>query len=344
MKKDRIGLVFGGKSGEYEVSQMSSASVYRNIDREKHDVVLIGITKQGDFRKVEATPEEMENGTWVEKSEPLNLSELPKMIDFALPIIHGPYCEDGKLQGFFELLDIPYGGCGVLASSLAMDKLAARDVFIKHGLPMCKHVALSKYEYDQDKEASYDMIEKELGYPVFVKPANLGSSVGITKAHDRKELKTAVDFAFKFDRRLCIEESIDCREVEVAVMGNEVPEAAAVGEILSHAEFYDYEAKYTDGATDLSIPAKLPKETYEELRKLAIKAYSAIDCEGFSRCDFFIDKKTGNILLNEINTIPGFTKFSMFPLLWQEAGRPYKDTIERIIELGYERYNTKNNR
>ena len=352
MIKDRIAIIFGGRSSEHEVSLMSAASVIRVIDKEKHDLVFIGITKQGVWKKLNLSKtvdimkaaDMIEDGSWQRHSRRFNMSNLKKVADFALPIIHGPYCEDGKLQGFFETLNIPYGGCGVLASAVAMDKLAAKDVFEKVGFPQCKHKALFRYKYNEDKEKAEQGIAKEIGYPCFIKPANMGSSVGITKAHDKEEFFKGCELAFKYDKRLVIEEAVNAREVEAAVLGNEEPEVAELGEIIAGAEFYDYEAKYIDNSSALVIPADLPFETTMIIKDIAVKAYQAIDGEGYARVDFFVDKNTGEIFLNEINTLPGFTKISMFPMLWQASGLSYPDVIERIIELGYERYNYQNNR
>ena len=344
-KKTRLGIIFGGRSGEHEVSLMSAASVIRAVNKEKYELVYIGITKAGQWKIFEGTADEIEDGSWEKTAKDFNPGNIKEVIDFALPIIHGPYCEDGKLQGFLETMDIPYGGCGVLASSVAMDKLLAKDVFARNGLPICKHVGVMKSEYEADPEAAIEKVETELGYPNFVKPANLGSSVGISKASDRDGLKKAMELAFTYDKRLIVEEFINARELETAILGNAKPEAAEVGEILPSADFYDYEAKYlSGGASKLCIPAQLDPEMREKIREYAVKAYSAIDGEGFSRVDFFIDRDTGKLYLNEINTIPGFTSISMFPKLWEAAGVKYQDTIERIIELGYERYNAKNNR
>ena len=344
-KKTRLGIIFGGRSGEHEVSLMSAASVIRAVNKEKYELVYIGITKAGQWKIFEGTADEIEDGSWEKTAKDFNPGNIKEVIDFALPIIHGPYCEDGKLQGFLETMDIPYGGCGVLASSVAMDKLLAKDVFARNGLPICKHVGVMKSEYEADPEAAIEKVEAELGYPNFVKPANLGSSVGISKASDRDGLKKAMELAFTYDKRLIVEEFINARELETAILGNAQPEAAEVGEILPSADFYDYEAKYlSGGASKLCIPAQLDPEMREKIREYAVKAYSAIDGEGFSRVDFFIDRDTGKLYLNEINTIPGFTSISMFPKLWEAAGVKYQDTIERIIELGYERYNAKNNR
>lgn len=340
--KERVAVLFGGKSSEYEVSLLSAASVIRAIDKDKFDLVFIGVTRDGDFKLVDATPEEIEKNVWQKNAKDFNPWDLKKYADFALPIMHGPNCEDGKLQGLLELINIPYGGCGVLASSVAMDKITAKDIFRRAGIPVCKDVPVFKSDDLKLKEKE---IEEKLGYPVFVKPANMGSSVGITKAHNKEELKEAMKSAFKFDRRLIVEESINAREIETAVLGNENPIVASCGEILPHnKEFYDYEAKYTDGASSLEIPANIPKEISDEIRRLAIIAYKAIDGEGFSRCDFFLERETNKIYLNEINTIPGFTKYSMFPLLFEDHGIKYKDNIEMIIKFGHERYNAKNNR
>ena len=236
------------------------------------------------------------------------------------------------------------GGCGVLASAVAMDKQVARQVFLQAGLPMCKHVFLTKAEWQDERETVLARVEQELGYPNFVKPANLGSSVGISKAKNREALVEALTLALSYDSRVIVEEFIDCRELETGILGNDYPAAAEVGEILSSAEFYDYEAKYTDGASRVCIPAEITTEDREEIRRMAVKACKAIGGEGYCRVDFFKDRKTGRLYLNEINTIPGFTKYSMFPLLWEAAGVNYPQIVERIIELGYERYYAKNHR
>ena len=340
--KERVAIIFGGKSSEYEVSISSAASVIRAIDKEKYDLVYIGITKDGHFKKVECSPSDIESNRWVELSEDFSPWDLKKVADFALPIVHGPNCEDGKLQGILELVDIPYGGCGVLASAVAMDKIIAKDVFRNAGIPVVKDIDVFKGD---DIAVKIYQIENTLGFPVFVKPANMGSSVGITKAHTSEELMRAIEVAFRYDKRVIVEEAINAREIETGVLGNSDPKVAVCGEIVPKtAEFYDYEAKYTDGASRLDIPANIPDEVSDKIRAYAIKAYKAIDGEGFSRCDFFLDKENGNIYLNEINTIPGFTRNSMFPLLWEGTGKAYKDTIEEIIRLGHERYNAKNSR
>lgn len=349
--KDRVGIIFGGRSKEHEVSCISAASVITAIDKDKHHIELIGITKEGDFKHLkfrdvnEELVQSLKSGAWVNEAENFNPWELKDMVDFVLPIVHGPYCEDGKLQGFIEILDKPYGGCGVLASALAMDKVMCKDIFIKTGLPTCKYVLVTDAMIEDNPNKVLDKIQDNLGFPAFVKPANLGSSVGISKVIDKEQLLDAIKFSLQFDRRVIVEEFIHARELETGVIGNEKPEVSVVGEILTDAEFYDYEAKYISvSGLKLSIPADISEVKSEEIRRLAIKAYKAIDGEGFSRVDFFMEKATEKIYINEINTIPGFTKYSMFPLLWEASGVPFKESIERIIGLGYERYNAKNNR
>jgi D-alanine-D-alanine ligase len=243
------------------------------------------------------------------------------------------------------MLGKPYAGPGVTSSAISMDKIFTKDIWIRAGLPVCKHVYFSAYDYKEDSEAQVEMIEKALPYPMFVKPANLGSSVGISKVADKGGLTEAIEKALKYDRRIIVEEGIDGRELEVAVLGNEVPVTGAIGEILPDAEFYDYEAKYSSGETKLSIPAEgVPAHIEAQIHDIAKAAYKAVDGEGFSRVDLFYAEKTGEVYLNEINTLPGFTKFSMFPSLWAAKGVDYPDLVERIIDLGFERYNAKNNR
>lgn len=349
----KIGVIFGGKSGEHEISLMSAASVINALDKTKFKPFFFGITKEGKWKHFEGNTAEIENGQWEKNAKDFNPGSLKEYIDFALPILHGPYGEDGTIQGMFEMLDIPYAGCGVLASSLAMDKAIAKDIFAKAGLPICKHALTFSEDFmsDDGKEdinlmnVEIDKIEEKVPYPMFVKPANMGSSVGISKAKDRAELHKALLEAAKYDRRIVVEEGIDCRELETGVIGNHKPEAAAVGEILPSSEFYDYKAKYFDGGQSrICVPADVPKEIKDKIRNIAVRAYMALDCAGFSRVDFFLEKDTNRIYINEINTIPGFTKFSMFSKLWVEAGVPYPQLIERIVDFGYERYYAKNSR
>lgn len=341
----RIGVIFGGRSGEHEVSLLSAASVIEAIDRNKYQVVMIGITREGQWKLYLGELSEIPSGAWEETAEDITVSQLKDLADFIFPVLHGPYGEDGTIQGLFEMLDMPYAGCGVLASALCMDKVSAKKIFEEAGLPTSGYKLVYSEDLAEHMEEIIADIEAELPYVMFVKPSNMGSSVGISKVRNADELRQALLLAAKYDRRIIIEEGIDCREVETGVIGNHKPQVAAVGEIVAKLDFYDYTAKYTDDSgTEISIPAQLPKLTYEKIRTLAKEAYRACDCSGFSRIDFFVDKKTGEVYINEINTILGFTKYSMFPKMWEEMGVGFTELIERIVEFGYERYYAKNNR
>ncbi len=341
----RIGIIFGSRSTEHEISLMSAASVLRAIDKTKFEPVTIGITKDGEWRLYEGDYDSIEQNKWVEKSKPLAVSDLKKVCDFAFPVLHGLNGEDGTIQGLFEMLDIPYAGCGVAGSSATMDKCIARDIFKCAGVPICKHISFISAEYHDNPEKITGDIAEKLGFPCFVKPANMGSSVGISKVHSLEELDEALEEAARYDRRIVVEEGLNAREIEIGVIGNDHPEVSAIGEILPSEEFYSYHAKYFDGGeTKLCIPADITPQQKEQIEAYAKRAYIASDCSGLSRVDFLVDKETGDIYLNEINTIPGFTAFSMFSLLWAEAGVPYPELIERIIDYGYERYNDKNHR
>jgi D-alanine-D-alanine ligase len=351
----KIGIIFGGKSEEHEISVLSAASVAGAINRAKYEPVPIGVNKAGRWFLIDGRldglkgPDDPRVRSLIpsEGGDPrreINPGGLSALFDFAFPVIHGPYGEDGKLQGLLEMLGLPYGGCGVTASALAMDKIFTREIWIRAGLPVCRHTVLREREYASDPAGETARVERELGYPVFVKPANLGSSVGIRKARDPKALESAIELAFAHDGRLIIEEGVDCRELEIGVLGNESPETSAIGEIVPEAEFYDYDSKYRSDATKLFIPADIPPESAGAIGALAKRAYTVLNAAGFARVDFFLDVRSGAVLLNEINTIPGFTAYSMFPMLWREAGLAYEDLIERIIGLGYERYHAENNR
>ncbi len=353
----RIGIIFGGRSGEHEISLMSATSVINALDKDKFLPVFIGITKKGDWLLYDGPVENIEDGSWQKLAEEALAANpekygltvlgsggrsLKDRIDFALPILHGPFGEDGTIQGLFEMADIPYGGCGVLGSAAAMDKALAKEVFARENLPICRHMTLFKEEITAGLEGVVGKIEKFLPYPIFVKPANMGSSVGISKAKNGDGLKAAISEALKYDRKLVLEEGLDCREIETGILGNYSPAAAEVGEILPSEEFYSYRAKYFDGGqSKLCIPADIPEDVREEIRAIAVEAYKLLDCCGYARVDFFLERGTNKVYLNEINTIPGFTKFSMFPRLWGEAGIPYPQLIERIIELGFERYESR---
>lgn len=345
MDMDRIGVIFGGNSSEYEISLMSAKAVLEAVDRSKHDIVMIGLTRSGEWKKYEGTLEKIESDEWANEAEPVRIDDLPELIDFALPIMHGAYGEDGKIQGLFEMLGIPYAGCGVLASSLAMDKVAAKQVFEAAGIPTCAYRLVTGDAIREHVSWEAVLCESRLHYPMFVKPANAGSSVGITKVHDRDELMEGMRTAAKYDRRVIVEEGLDAREIETGVIGNEIPEAAACGEIQPAKEFYDYTAKYSsDAGTVLTVPAQIDHALENDIRSIAVDTYRALDCAGFARIDFLVDRKTGKPFVNEVNTIPGFTRFSMFPTVWAEKGVPFTELIERIVEYGYERHRSEDHR
>ena len=341
----RIGIIFGGRSGEHEVSLMSAASVISAVDRKKFEIVTIGITREGKWKLYNGPVSLIPSGEWEKTAGDLEFSRLKEIADFMFPVLHGPYGEDGTIQGLFEMLDIPYAGCGVLASALCMDKVSAKKIFEEAGLPTSRYQLVYAEDLDTGMDEIVEKLEDEIPYAMFVKPSNMGSSVGISKAHDRDELKEALLLAAKYDRRIIVEEAVNCREVETGVIGNHTAEVAAVGEITAKKEFYDYKAKYSDDeGTVISVPAQLPKRIYDKIRFLAKEAYRAADCSGFARVDFFVEKNSGEVYINEINTIPGFTRYSMFPMMWEAAGISFTELIERIVDFGYERYSDKNNR
>ncbi|MDD6042916.1 MAG: D-alanine--D-alanine ligase [Eubacteriaceae bacterium] len=341
----RIGIIFGGRSGEHEVSLMSVTSALEAIDKEKYQVVKIGITREGKWKHFKGETSHIADGRWEAESEEINIGSLPEMIDFAFPLLHGTYGEDGTIQGLFEMLDIPYAGCGVLSSSLCMDKASAKKIFDEAGIPTSGYHLVYSEELDEDIEGVMDEIERNLPYVMFVKPSNTGSSVGISKVRNREELRAGLILAAKHDRRILVEEGINCREVETGVIGNHNVQVAAIGEILASDDFYDYSAKYSEeSGTVIKIPAELPGFISDKIKEYAKRAYIALDCSGFARIDFFIEKETDAVYINEINTIPGLTKYSMFPGMWAAEGVSFTELIERIIEYGYERYNAKNNR
>ncbi len=365
-KKKRIAVIFGGQSSEHEVSRISAQSVINNINRELFDVEMIGITKEGTWIRYDGPVEKIGTGEWqaiaskgaiMEKSD-LNSHSLtvpgtsvrniiqasgvePQSggIDVIFPVLHGCNGEDGTIQGLFELAGIPYVGCGVLGSALGMDKAYSKIIFEREGIPQGKYVVLDRKQIVRQPDWAVAQVEKVLAYPCFVKPSNSGSSVGVSKAHDRKELVDSLNSASKYDRRILVEEFIDGREIECAILGNDEPEASTVGEIVPCNEFYDYTAKYNSGdESKVIIPADLPQKTIEEIRYYAVKAFKALDCSGLSRIDFFVHKDTGKIYINEINTLPGFTSISMYAKLWDASGVPYPKLVERLIELALERY------
>ena len=381
-KKLRVGILFGGRSGEHEVSLLSAASVLQAIDRQKFDVVPIGITKEGRWlasgdaqslllgdqspvaRRLRAgdpaatpgakllhegiptlfAPEPASMGSAL---APAAAGAATSALDVVFPVLHGTFGEDGTIQGLFELAGIAYVGSGVLGSAAGMDKDAMKRLFAQARLPIVKHVTLLRADWERAPRKAVALVEAALKYPVFVKPANLGSSVGISKAHNRKELGPALTLAAKYDRKLIVEQGVGgkkskARELEVAVLGNDAPQASVVGEIVPGKEFYDYEAKYLSEGSVPLIPAKLMRAESTQIRKMAVEAFRACDLSGLARVDFLMEPDgKRRIYLNEVNTMPGFTQISMYPKLWEATGLSYKDLITRLIELALERHGEK---
>jgi D-alanine-D-alanine ligase len=365
--KIRLGLIFGGRSAEHEVSLMSARSALKAINKDKYDVTLIGITKEGKW--IVEDPrlgtgndplKALTAGDMADMSEAALLGEPGKRellalnpfgqpgsramqlssiaeLDVIFPLLHGPYGEDGTVQGLLELADLPYVGAGVLGSALAMDKGVSKELLRASGIPVVDWLVALRAEIERDPEAVARRAEAKFAYPVFTKPANLGSSVGVVKAHDHAELVEALKESARYDRRVLIEQGINAREIEVSVLGNDDPVASIAGEIVPSREFYSYEAKYIDNASDLIIPAPIPAETMRLAQDYAVRAFKAIDAAGMARVDYLLDKDSGELYLNEINTIPGFTSISMYPKLWEASGVSYGELIDRLIELALER-------
>jgi D-alanine-D-alanine ligase len=348
----RVMVVFGGRSGEHDVSLASARAITEALQKSgRHEVVPVGITREGRWissgepmRELEAKGGYPPDGSDLDASgPPASASEkLPAglgSVDVVFPVLHGPYGEDGTIQGMLELAGIPYVGSGVLGSAAGMDKPTMKKIFAHHGLPQVRWVALTRKQWEKNREAWMQEIENSLGYPCFVKPANLGSSVGIGRAENAEELGDALDDAARFDRRIIVEEGVDAREIEVSVLGNEDPEVSVPGEIVIKKDgFYDYEAKYVEGGMELLAPAPIPDEITEEIRRIARTAYEAIDAAGMARVDFFLERGTDRLLLNEINTIPGFTPTSVYAELWATSGLPYEELLDRLIRLALERH------
>lgn len=384
--KIRVGVLFGGRSGEHEVSLLSAASVLQYIDKKKYDVVPIGITKEGQWltsghaerllrgehkeeRHLRAgDPDATPGAAVLAKGEGVLVPPQPTSdsnslipfetgashgaaesiaVDVIFPVLHGTFGEDGTIQGLLELADIAYVGAGVLGSAAGMDKDIMKSLFKSAGLPIVKHVTVLRNQWEKDPTKVRKEVEKKLKYPLFVKPANLGSSVGISKVHDRSELDGAMYEAAKYDRKIVIEQGVGggkqgkAREIECSVLGNDEPIASIPGEIVPAAEFYDYNAKYVDEGSKLLIPAKISKKKQKEVQQMAVAAFKAVDCSGLGRIDFLLDPKTQKIYLNEINTMPGFTSISMYPKLWDASGVSYPELIDRLIQLGIERHTDK---
>ncbi|MGE8207091.1 D-alanine--D-alanine ligase [Heyndrickxia sp. NPDC080065] len=355
--KTKLCLLYGGKSAEHQVSLQTAKAVIQALDFEKFDIDPIFIDTDGNWVKgpqisgpiQDVKALEFSNGEIIAPNalstslvKDSTGSKGNPTYDIVFPLLHGPNGEDGTVQGMLELLNLPYVGNGVLASAAGMDKVIMKNLFEQAGLPQVKYVWFIRSSWENNREPSYTKVEEELGYPCFVKPANLGSSVGISKCTNRDELEQAFIEAFKFDRKIIIEEGVVAREIELGIIGNDDPECSVPGEIVPKKDFYDYKAKYEDGDTALIIPAEIPASVYEELKSMAINAFKALDCSGLVRADFFVTS-SGKILINEVNTMPGFTPVSMFPLLWKHSGVEYPALIERLIELAKERHEDKQN-
>lgn len=375
MSKLSVAVIFGGRSGEHEVSLASAQSVMAALDQDKYVIIPVGITREGawiagqnpmqalqqeDFSTTRAAAifaDPSKQGLWAsaaqgsemvatnDKTEvPADFGKLAALsnVDVVFPVLHGTFGEDGTVQGLLELAGVPYVGAGVLCSALAMDKIAFKDVVKTHGLPIADYVWATRRQWLADPDAVLDASESRLGYPVFTKPANLGSSVGIRKCHDREALRDGLDEAARYDRRLLIEWAVPAaREIEVSVLGNEDPSASVPGEVVPSREFYDYAAKYLDDGEDASkllIPAPLDEATTRDIQSLAVRTYQAIDGAGMARVDFLVNDETGAIYLNEVNTIPGFTPISMYPKLWEASGVPYQQLLDWLIDLALDRH------
>lgn len=356
-KKIKVGIIFGGRSAEHEVSLVSATSVINALDKKKYEIVQIGITLDGRWisspdalsalktrKNIDRQPQKViipdPNHRSLIKLFSRKLEE--EKLDVVFPVLHGTFGEDGTIQGLLEMANIPYVGAGVLASSVAMDKIIARRLYKAAGIPVTPDIWFLWKDYNDSKIRIIEKIEKDLGYPCFIKPSNTGSSVGISKAHNRRELIKAIELAAEYDRKILVEKSVEnAREIEVSVLGNDNPVASVSGEIIPSNEFYDYNAKYVDGKSQSKIPAKLPKNIVKKIQEYAIRGYKAVDCSGMARADFLVDSKTNKIYLSELNTIPGFTSISMYPKLWEASGIPYPKLLDRLIELALERHNEK---
>jgi D-alanine-D-alanine ligase len=378
VKRLRIGVLYGGRSGEHEVSLASAAAVFANLDRSKYEPVAIRIEKDGRWALADKPPIATSAAEVIEQSrveaarqiragrevhlvsrpseetilsikrapasspEPSEASVTGLHLDVIFPVLHGPYGEDGTIQGLLELANVPYVGAGVAASAIGMDKALMKVLFSARGLPVCDYRVVLRRTWERRPDEIVAALEQGLGFPMFVKPANLGSSVGISKAKDPASLREGMDLAASFDRKIVIEAAVpNAREIECAVLGNDEPETSLPGEVIPSREFYDYEAKYLDEGSRTIIPAELSPATTEEIRRLSIAAFQAIDCAGMARVDFLLSRDTGAIVLNEVNTIPGFTTISMYSKMWEASGLTYRALIDRLVELAMERHAAK---
>jgi D-alanine-D-alanine ligase len=344
-KKRRVGLLFGGRSAEHEVSIQSAAAIYNNIDKSAYKVVSIYINRQGRWKEAPSPllpVKELAKGPFY-SFLPWEGKGFFKAVqaDIYFPALHGPYGEDGTIQGLLEMADVPYVGAAVLASAAGMDKAIMKTLFQAESLPVVKYRVLYEGEWKKSPASFAGLIRREFRLPFFVKPANLGSSVGISKVKDYDRTDAALALAFCYDRKILVEKGILGRELECSVLGNDAPQASLPGEVIPFRDFYDYDDKYLDGKTRFGIPAKLPAKIAKKVQKLAIEAYRTCDCSGMARVDFFLEAQTNQLYVSEINTIPGFTEISMYPKLWEASGLPFPELLQRLIDLGFERHQSK---
>ncbi len=359
-KRLKVGVIFGGKSAEHEVSLSSAQNVMRALDKNKYEVIPIGINKEGQWllhgdplaaltNGQASLPQLLESGYQIvddlasgrEVIPGSHAASLPD-VDVIFPVLHGPFGEDGTVQGLLELADIPYVGAGVMSSAVGMDKAAMKDLFRSHHLPTPRYLVVKRREWERTPDRVAERVTAEIGYPCFVKPANMGSSVGINKVHRPDELAPAIYDAAQYDRKLMVEAAVpEARELECSVLGNDDPIASVPGEVVPGHEFYDYAAKYIDDSSDLLIPAPIDPAMTQRVRDLSIAAFLALDCAGMARADFLLSRATGELYLSEVNTIPGFTRISMYPKLWEASGLSYRELIDRLIQLALERYDDR---
>ncbi len=360
MKKIVVGVIFGGKSGEHEVSVVSASSIIKGLNKDKYEIVPIYISKEGVWnvpsnsikflKEKKLLPDDIESilNPLIHSNDPVELLKINKsdkkdrVLDIVIPVLHGTFGEDGTIQGLFEICDIPYLGAGVMASSVGMHKGLMKTIFEMKGLPVCKFITLKRKDWNKNKKENINLIIREIGLPLFVKPANSGSSVGISKVNKEEDLQNACDLACKYDRIIIIEEAINAKEIECSVLGNDEPVVSVPGEIIPGNEFYDYDAKYTPGKTEIIIPAPIDDEKIREIQSYSKKAFESIDCCGMARVDFLMDRETEKIYVSEINTIPGFTSTSVYAKLFDAGGIKYDVLLDRLIELAFERFEDKN--
>ena len=349
----RVGVLFGGRSGEHEVSLASAASVIRGLDPDKYEAVPIGITKDGHWLVGEGAakmlPEVLKGGRRVMlTADPTEAALMPldrgagaQRLDVVFPVLHGTFGEDGTIQGMLDLAGLPYVGAGVLGSAIGMDKDVAKRLCQTAGIPVVPWVTVHRWRWEKEPDAVKAEIEQEFPYPVFVKPATLGSSVGMSKVHNAEELGPALNLACEFGMKILVENAMVAREIEVSVLGNHGPKASIPGEIVPHREFYDYTAKYLEEGTQLMIPAELKPAQVHKVQSMAVKAFRVLELAGMARVDFFLEKKGNKLFLNEVNTIPGFTSISMYPKLWEASGIPFRELVDKLIELAFEMHSER---